>query len=212
MIWKEHSNLEGEHAVLSPSKYHWIFDTDEEFEKRLCAMYAPVVGTLLHEKARDYIKCGKRMSKADKRSVVVHLLVNHVPQKVIDNLDLDAVFDNLTTYVCDSVFYKMVPEKKLYFSEKCFGTADAISYDEKDRILRINDLKTGTTPAKIEQLYIYTALFFLDYSYIKLSDSKIELRIYQNNSIILEEPDVDIILPIMETIKNRHNFIVNFED
>lgn len=207
MIWNKHSNLEGRHAFLSPSKYTWLDDTDDELIKRLCATYAAPVGTLLHAKAYEFITYKSRMTRNEKRSVFIYLLANGIPRVVADNLNFDDIFSNLCNYVNDAVSFRMDPEIPLYFSEECFGTADAISHDEKNRILRIHDLKTGVTPAKMDQLYIYAALFFLEYSYVKMSETNIELRIYQNNDIIVENPSVSDILPIMEKIKTKSNFI-----
>ena len=74
----------------------------------------------------------------------------------------------------------MKPEQILFYSDNCFGTADAISY--KNNFLRIHDLKTGVTPAHLEQLQIYAALFCLDYKY-QPEKLDMELRIYQNDDI-----------------------------
>ena len=91
----------------------------------------------------------------------------------------------------------MKPEQVLYYSDNCFGTADAIIF--RNNLLRIHDLKTGVTRAHMEQLEIYAALFCLEYNK-KPSDSDMELRIYQNNEIIVHNPTVEDILPIMDKI------------
>ena len=91
----------------------------------------------------------------------------------------------------------MTPEQLLYYSENCFGTADAISFRNKE--LRIHDLKTGTTKTHMEQLMIYAALFCLEYKK-KPRNIKIELRIYQNNEVLIHNPEVDEIAPIMDKI------------
>lgn len=203
MIWNRHLNVEGKHALISPSKYYWMYDSAEDFEKRICSSYAQQVGTLLHEEAHDRIFFKYSMLKSDKRNVILNLLKGGIPSVVIDNLDFDSIFSNLTTYVNDAIRLRMDPEVVLYFSENCWGTADSILYDEKKRILKIHDLKTGTTPAKIEQLYAYAALFFLEYTYAKVKDTDICLRIYQNNDIIEEVPDYDRILDIMDIIRRN---------
>ena len=208
MILNSHSSLEGKHALLSPSKYHWLFDNDEEFNKRFCAAYAAELGTQLHDIARKHIKYGYRLGKNDKRSVVVELLDKGIPARVISLTDFDGMYDNLCLYVNDAVTMHMSPEVILCYSESCFGTADALSYDEKKRFLRIHDLKTGTVQARMEQLYIYTALFFLEYKWIKPGETQIELRIYQKGEITSEEPSTDTIVPIMDKIKH-FNDIVN---
>ena len=91
----------------------------------------------------------------------------------------------------------MIPEQTLYFSDNCFGTADSISF--RHGTLRIHDLKTGETPAHMEQLEIYAALFCLEYD-IDPSDIDIILRIYQSNEITELEADSNILLPIMDKI------------
>jgi hypothetical protein len=100
-------------------------------------------------------------------------------------------------YVNDAIGFKMTPEQTLYYSENCFGTADAISF--KNGLLRIHDLKTGVTPANIKQLYIYAALFCLEYK-IKPSEIDMELRLYQSDDFIVDNPEIDDIVPIMDKI------------
>ena len=91
----------------------------------------------------------------------------------------------------------MVPEQPLFYSENWFGTTDAITF--RNRMLRIHDLKTGVIPAHMEQLEIYAALFCLEYK-IKPADIEMELRIYQNNQILYENPTAETIVPIMDKI------------
>lgn len=91
----------------------------------------------------------------------------------------------------------MTPEQPLFYSENCFGTADAIAF--RDDLLRIHDLKTGITPAHMEQLMIYAALFCLEYK-IKPAEIAIELRLYQNNEILYHAPTAEEIVPITDKI------------
>ena len=102
-------------------------------------------------------------------------------------------------YVNDALHYSLTPEQPLYFSRNCFGTADGISFDEKTSFLRIHDLKTGTTPAHMEQLQIYAALFCLEYR-VRPRDIDSELRIYQNDEIQINRPEMGEIDKIMQTI------------
>jgi hypothetical protein len=51
----------------------------------------------------------------------------------------------------------------------------------------------------MEQLEIYAALFCLEYK-MKPGNIDMELRIYQNNEIIVYNPTADDILPIMDKI------------
>ena len=100
-------------------------------------------------------------------------------------------------YVNDAIGFKMKPEQPLYYSENCFGTADAICF--RNGKLRIHDLKTGITPTHMEQLLVYTSLFCLEYR-VKPVDISIELRIYQNDEVLVHEPEVDEIAPIIDKI------------
>ena len=96
-----------------------------------------------------------------------------------------------------------------YFILKDFsGTADAISF--RNNFLRIHDLKTGKRPAHIEQLKIYAALFCLEYK-IKPEDIQIELRIYQNDDIEIDEPTSDEINNIIDKIKHLDKILENVE-
>ena len=104
----------------------------------------------------------------------------------------------LNNYVNDAIGFRMTPEQVLYFSENCFGTADSICF--RDDILRIHDLKTGVIPAHMEQLYIYDALFCLEYR-IKPKNIQIENRIYQSDDILIANPGEEEIEPIMEKIR-----------
>lgn len=111
----------------------------------------------------------------------------------------------LNRYVNDAIKFRMTPELVLYYSENCFGTTDAINFKNNTKdsaykyFLRIHDLKTGITPASLHQLEIYAALFFLEYR-IRPEDTEIELRIYQNDDIMIGNPTAKEIKPIMDKI------------
>lgn len=172
MIWNKHIKdvPEGAHAFLGASKYSWLNYDEEKLIATYKNMLAKEEGTKLHAIAKQ-------------------LIDNKIKVK-----------DNKTTfgmYVNDAIGFKMEAEQPLYFSENCFGTADSICF-RKD-ILRIHDLKTGATPASLHQLEIYAALFCLEYE-VKPGDIQMELRIYQNDDILIGNPEADDILPIMDKI------------
>lgn len=204
MNFNDHSNLKGKHAVFSPSSYSWLQDTKETAFDRYCSSFASAIGTILHGLAKEYIDYGYKMTKADKKQITLRLLVNGVPPVVVDHLNINDIFDNIMNYVNDAVGYRMKSEVLLYYSNNIFGTADAICYDEREKMLRIHDLKTGTSPSKIDQLMIYDALFCLEYGHIlkfRPEDIKTELRIYQNCEIAYCEPHPDDVIMVMEQIK-----------
>lgn len=170
MNFNKHYSLEGKHAFLGASKYHWInYDADKLVDS-YTKFQATLNGTILHDFACQCITLGQKLPKSQK---------------------------TLNMYVNDAIGFKMKPEQVLYYSDNCFGTADAIIF--RNNLLRIHDLKTGVTRAHMEQLEIYAALFCLEYNK-KPSDIDMELRIYQNNEIIVHNPTVEDILPIIDKI------------
>jgi hypothetical protein len=205
--FRRHSELEGRHAVLSPSSWRWLNDDEESFTKRLCSQYLADIGTILHDIARKHIKHRIKLNKYDKKNVMLELVDRGIPALVVDTINLDAMYENLMRYVNDCVAFKMTPEVVLCFSRNCFGTTDAIHYNEETRFLRIHDYKSGTTPAHMEQLMIYVALFCLEYAIKPTSLSGCELRIYQGAEPIIYEPTAEEITYVIEIILTRDNFM-----
>lgn len=170
MNFAKHSELKDMHAFLSPSKYHWMNYSDEKLDETYVKWRAIEMGTKLHEFAAQAIRLKVRMPRSKK---------------------------TLYNYINDAIGYRMTPEQPLWYSENCFGTADAISF--YDDFLRIHDLKTGTTKASIHQLEVYAAIFCLEY-HIKPESIQNELRIYQNDDILIQNTEPSIIHQVMDTI------------
>lgn len=194
MIFEQHKELRGKHATLTPSQPFWLRYSEEQLFQKYVSGYAQVMGTSLHELAETLIANSLKLKKSDKLTVISHLLNDGIPRNVID---IDRIYPNFMLYVNDAIGYKLSPEQILYYSPYCFGTADAISF--RNNFLRIHDLKTGTSPAKMEQLMVYAALFCLEYK-VKPGEIETELRLYQNGEIVHHEPTADDILPIMDCI------------
>ena len=114
----------------------------------------------------------------------------------------------LYAYVNDAIGYKMDTEVVLFYSPRFFGTADAICF--RNNFLRIHDLKTGKTSVHMEQLEIYAALFCLEYQ-VKPGEIDMELRIYQNNEILVHNPTAEDILPIMDKIVHLDKLLESIE-
>lgn len=170
MIFNKHYELEGQHAFLSASKYHWINYDDKKLEEFFNSYLAIQRGTKLHAIAKELIEMNINLPKRKK---------------------------TLNMYVNDAIGYGMTPEQGLYYSDNCFGTADAISFSQK--FLRIHDLKTGSTPASMHQLEIYAALFCLEYE-VNPKDIDTELRIYQSNEVFYSNPSYSDLMPIIDKI------------
>lgn len=100
-------------------------------------------------------------------------------------------------YINDAIGFRMEPEVVLKYSLNCFGTADAICF--RNKTLRIHDLKTGETPAKMDQLMIYAALYYLEYG-VNPNNIRTILRIYQFNDFVEYEPEPEEIKQIMDII------------
>jgi hypothetical protein len=105
----------------------------------------------------------------------------------------------IALYVNDAIGFRMQPEQVLYYSPYFFGTADAISFNERTKVLRIHDLKTGVTKPSFHQLEIYAALFCLEYKY-KPGEIDIYLRLYQNDDYQEGHPTPEDIAPIIDKI------------
>lgn len=198
MIFNRHSELEGKHALLGASKHSWLNYDDDQLVKAYVSSFSPTIGTLVHEYAKDKIIFRQPMedNRSEKNAVLLHLLKNGIPQQVIP---VETIFYNLMPYVNDAIGYKMTPELVLYYNDYSFGTADAISYSRN--VLRIHDLKTGSTPASMDQLMIYAAWFFLEYKKeVNFQKSRVELRLYQNQEVIVHTPTNQEIAGIMDKV------------
>lgn len=201
MIFNQHSDLEGQHAFLSASKYSWLNYDQEKLATAYKSQYATTIGTILHDLAHRCIKNKVKLSKSDRHLVLLTLLENGVPQGLIDAND---ILETLAPFVNDALGFRMETEQILYYSENAFGTADAISF--KNNFLRIYDYKSGITPVHMDQLYIYAALFCLEYV-VKPENIKIELRIYKQGEVLCEEPDPEVIRAIMNKIVDSDRFL-----
>ena len=209
MIWKDYSHLKNTHAFCGASKYQWRNYDVEKLLQSKANSYAATIGTLLHAYAEKNIRKHFKMVKADKHSIVRYLYVeNDIPAEAIN---IDRLFPNLMNYVNDAIGFRMDPEITLYFSNDFYGTVDAIYWNESEGILRISDLKTGLSPASFMQLENYAAFFCLDYKIKPTQIKKIEFRIYQDNEVLLAEPESTILFPIIDQIIEFNKELMIFE-
>lgn len=177
MNFNRHSNLEGFHAPFSASQPSWLRYDDDKAIDVYTNKKAVEMGTRLHQWAKDTIDLGIKQQRSKK---------------------------TLYAYVNDAIGFQMSTEVVLFYSERFFGTADAISF--RNGVLRIHDLKTGKTPVHMEQLEIYAALFCLEYK-VKPGEIEMELRIYQNNEVIVHNPTAEDIVPIMDKIVHLNKLL-----
>lgn len=169
MIYNKHSHLHNRHAFLSASKHHWSNYDIDKLEGVYTRSLAVRRGTELHALAENLIKHNVKLPKNKKA---------------------------LNAFVNDAIGYRMIPELILYYSDNAFGTADAVSF--RNNLLRIHDLKTGTSRVSMRQLEIYAAFFCLEYE-VEPEKIDIELRVYQGNTTVVHIPDGKDIRGIMAT-------------
>lgn len=87
MNFNNHLNLEGQHAFLGASKYHWINYDESKVAESYSKFLATQKGTVLHEFAAQCIRLGQKLPKSQK---------------------------TLNMYVNDAIGFKMVPEQILF--------------------------------------------------------------------------------------------------
>lgn len=182
MNFNKHFDIEGKHAFLSPSQYHWLNYSEDKLVDRYQNYKATERGTRLHALAAELITEGIKLPRTSQ---------------------------TLNMYVNDGIGFKMTPEQPLKYSENCFGTADTIIF--KNGLLRIHDLKTGVTPASMKQLEIYAALFCLEYNK-KPTQIEMELRIYQNDEKLVHIPEKDDIFFIMDKIISFDKLLMELKE
>lgn len=182
MRFNDHYRLKDAHAFLSPSNYHWINYDEEKLVSRYTNHMEAARGTALHSYAQMAISLGIRQARSNK---------------------------TLNAYINDAIGYRMETEQVLFYSENCFGTADAISF--KKNLLRIHDLKNGVTKANMAQLRVYNAIFCLEYEYSP-HEIEAELRIYQMDEVVVEEPDPYEIQDIMIKIREFDTIIKQLKE
>lgn len=181
IFFKPHPELEGKHALLSPSKYHWVKDDEEKYLRRLDNEFAKQRGTELHELAKTLIKLKIKL-KDDKHTFGM--------------------------YVNDAIDFNMLPEIPVKYSNYCFGTIDSVCFDEKNNLLRIHDLKTGFSPVNVLQLMLYAAIVCLDNN-VDPEDISFELRIYQNDDYKQWNPTGEEIRELMNNIIQKNEWTEN---
>lgn len=182
MKFNDHHKLEGKHAIFSASQPAWLRYDDEKLITVFNNLKAKEQGTKLHAWAKDTIDLGIKQPKGKK---------------------------TLYQYVNDAIGFGMSTEVVLYYSDRFYGTADAICF--RNNMLRIHDLKTGRGPVHLEQLMVYAALFCLEYK-MKPESIDIELRIYQNDDVLIHNPGDDEIREIMDLIVRFDKLLQQEED
>ena len=178
MNWKSYSYLENTHAFLSPSKHYWLNYTPEKLVSTYENYKKVALGTQYHKLASELITLAVRLPNTAA---------------------------SFNSFVNDAIGFKMKSEVVLFYSDNCYGTADAISFS--NGVLRIHDLKTGRAPVSMNQLLIYAGLFCLDYAIEVREAEEIHLRLYQNEEITELSPTIEAIFDIVSRIEEAEKII-----
>lgn len=191
MRFNNHYNLAGLHAPFTASQSSWLRYDDDKAREAYERKKSAERGTRLHAWAKETIDLGIKQPRSKK---------------------------TLYEYVNDAIGFKMSTEVVLFYSDRFFGTADAICFREDRKtgryILRIHDLKTGVVgdPDKhFEQLKVYAALFCLEYKF-KPSEIDIVLGVYKKDEVAFCEPDPEEIVEIMNKIIHLDKLLVKIDN
>lgn len=99
MNFNNHSNLEGQHAFLGASKFHWINYSEDKVADAYRNFLATQKGTMLHAFAAQCITLGQKLPKSQK---------------------------TLNMYVNDAIGFKMTPEQMAVYSDNMPDGVDVI--------------------------------------------------------------------------------------
>lgn len=182
MRLRSHFDLEGRHATLSPSQYHWVNYSDDKMMR------------VYREK--------RNAARGDRLHAIAAALIR-------DRIRLPEEPKTLNLFVNESIGWRMNPEQPVFYSDWAFGTADALSF--RNNLLRISDLKTGLHEAKVTQLEVYAAYFCLEYDFMP-TELEIELRIYQNNDVRVYEGDPVEIMRIMDRAVTFTKMFIDYRE
>ena len=191
MKFNNHYKLSGLHAPFTASQSAWIRYDDDKAREVYERKKSAELGTRLHAWAKETIDLGIKQPRTKK---------------------------TLYEYVNDAIGFKMSTEVVLFYSDRFFGTADAISFREDKKtgrwVLRIHDLKTGVVgkPDKhFEQLKVYAALFCLEYKF-KPYEIDIILGVYKQDEVAFCEPDPDEIDYFMNRIIHLDKLLIKIDN
>ena len=191
MRFNNHYNLSGLHAPFTASQSAWLRYDDEKAKEAYERKKSAELGTRLHAWAKNTIDLGIKQPRSKK---------------------------TLYEYVNDAIGFKMSTEVVLYYTDRFFGTADAICFREDKKtgryVLRIHDLKTGVVgdPDKhFEQLKVYAALFCLEYRF-KPEEIDIVLGVYKKDEVAFCEPEPEEIVEIMNKIIHLDKLLAKIDN
>ena len=222
MISNDFSRLRGRHALYSPSQPSFFNLTPDEFRDSLVRKQKANLGTEIHDWAFTKIKRKHKVtSNREAIKSIDEFIFRKYYNEQYDTISVDGrrllkaltymepeTLETVKEYINDAIGYRMEPEVVVGYSERFFGTADTVIFS--DNLLRIHDLKTGSTTPHPEQLLGYDALYCLmnDLDPFKIDH---EIRIYWRGDILGDRPSGDDVKPLMDKIVEFDKIQAEFE-
>ena len=211
--YNDHRKLEGKHAYLGCSQSSWENRDDDQLVKMYYTKYATEIGTAIHSFAQDCINQRIKLRKNDSRMIDYFLQVvypkltgSYIPKGAYDS---KLLCETVALFVNDAIGSNMDSEVILAYDEVySFGTSDAFCCDDKEKVIRVHDLKTGLHPVKMTQLLLYAAQYCLEY-HKNPKEYSFELRIYQGGEIIEYFPMANEVEEHMKHIVHATNILRN---
>lgn len=206
-----------EHALFSPSQPSWLNYDDDQLIAAFCNSHRAELGTEMHEWASIQIKLQNKVSniKEIEKGVKTHIYEKYAKNEdyknmLLENMDYlpHEIYPTIKLFVNDCIGYRMRSEEKLVYSDLFWGTSDAIKCE--NNFLQVFDLKTGSRPAKESQLYTYASLYCLQEHTKPEELSGVEIRIYQNAEVLVDNPPADVIYDIMNKIVHADALLNKF--
>lgn len=211
-----------QHAPFAPSQPSWLGYSDEQVIEAYKSRHRAEIGTEIHEWASIQVNLSSKASgiREVEKGVKTHIYTKYIMPYEDTDYGWELIkhiryipkesFLSTKDFINDSIGFRMDSEKRLYLSDNFFGTSDAAMYYPNENLLRIMDLKTGSRPAKMTQVYIYAALYCYSNNLNPLT-TNFETRIYQNAEIRIEQPTGENINDILKNILHKNELIKKFE-
>ena len=134
MNFNNHSNLEGQHAFLGASKYHWINYGEDKVAEAYRNFLATQKGTVLHAFAAQCIMLNQKLPKSKQ---TLNMYVNDALKNPLNHGSIKTKTDNLgrpsQQFIGKSATVAVNPENGTITTTWCTGSRTKRKYLKKGR-------------------------------------------------------------------------------